>query len=514
MKKIKKWIKSCSLFEPLLYAYRVKKYNATLEKLVELNSKCVEAGVKLFVVSAPVPEKIKGLSQSERNRVENWVLDFNNVTEEDMKILNEIYPEGISRSYIDSVYCGTKIIDMGYKKKVADFSSELVNFKNGVRLTPNNPAKFEQKVFIFGQCTARGTGVEDRHTIASFLQEKINEDFPNRYCVYNMAIGCGSTLDDDLNAIKSESFKTGDVIIIINNLGDVLWKYAKNKGIFAIDSSCVFDAPHAWGQWFTDETYHTNQFGNKAIGYYIYEKLCQNNYLNTEKNSEVKVILPDVEQTITILESEEFKNFKEELERYRENDYLNKKNGAIVMNCNPFTLGHRYLIETASKQVDKLYIFVVEEDKSVFPFKDRLELVKKGTADLKNVCVLPSGKFIISALTFPGYFYKDNLKETSIDTSNDIDIFGRGIAPVLNISVRFAGEEPLDVVTRQYNRTMEERLPLMNIEFKEIKRKEQDAEVISASRVRQAIKEGNWEMVEKIVPITTYEYLRERFRNE
>ena len=33
--------------------------------------------------------------------------------------------------------------------------------------------------------------------------------------------------------------------------------------------------------------------------------------------------------------------------------------GAIVMNCNPFTMGHRYLIETAASQVDRLYVFVL-----------------------------------------------------------------------------------------------------------------------------------------------------------
>ena len=63
------------------------------------------------------------------------------------------------------------------------------------------------------------------------------------------------------------------------------------------------------------------------------------------------------------------------------------------MNCNPFTLGHRYLIEQASEKVDHLYVFVVEEDKSFFPFSDRIGLVKKGTADLKNITVKPSGKY-------------------------------------------------------------------------------------------------------------------------
>ena len=83
------------------------------------------------------------------------------------------------------------------------------------------------------------------------------------------------------------------------------------------------------------------------------------------------------------------------------------------------------MIETASKQVDTLYIFVVEENKSFFEFEDRYQLVKAGTQDLENVVVLPSGKFIISALTFPGYFYKDNNKDAVVDTSKDVDLFGK-----------------------------------------------------------------------------------------
>jgi [citrate (pro-3S)-lyase] ligase len=181
------------------------------------------------------------------------------------------------------------------------------------------------------------------------------------------------------------------------------------------------------------------------------------------------------------------------------------------MNCNPFTLGHRYLIETASKQVDTLYIFVVEENKSFFEFEDRYQLVKAGTQDLENVVVLPSGKFIISALTFPGYFYKDNNKDAVVDTSKDVDLFGKYIAKILNIKVRFVGEEPIDMVTRQYNRSMQERLPLYGIEVMEIKRKEMGAQVISASRVRKCLENKDFEGIRELVPETTYEYLVKKY---
>lgn len=109
------------------------------------------------------------------------------------------------------------------------------------------------------------------------------------------------------------------------------------------------------------------------------------------------------------------------------------------MNCNPFILRHRYLIEYESECVERLYVFVVEEDRSVFPFTDRIELVRKGTSDLKNVTVLPSGKFIISSLIFEEYFNKSLLQESTVDPSMDVELFGKEIAPALGITVRFAG---------------------------------------------------------------------------
>lgn len=185
--------------------------------------------------------------------------------------------------------------------------------------------------------------------------------------------------------------------------------------------------------------------------------------------------------------------------------------GSIVMNCNPFTLGHQYLIEYAASQVDYLYIFVVEEDKSFFLFKDRLELVKKGTAHLANVKVLPSGKFIISSNTFSEYFDKANLKGAQIDTSLDVETFATQIAPTLDISVRFVGQEPLDPITNQYNMSMKELLPKYGIELCEIPRKEAGNSVISASRVRKYLKENRWDEIKEIVPITTYEFLKEKY---
>jgi [citrate (pro-3S)-lyase] ligase len=195
-----------------------------------------------------------------------------------------------------------------------------------------------------------------------------------------------------------------------------------------------------------------------------------------------------------------------------END---KTIGSIVMNCNPFTLGHRYLIEYASQKVDRLYVFVLQEDRSFFRFDDRIVLVRKGTADLENVLVIPSGEFMISALTFPEYFMKDYKKSIDFDATKDLHTFGNYIAKGLGITIRFAGEEPIDVVTAEYNRSMQRLLPEMGIEFHEIPRKTVDGQqVVSASKVRALMAENKWEDIRNYVPETTYQFLVENFKHK
>ena len=181
--------------------------------------------------------------------------------------------------------------------------------------------------------------------------------------------------------------------------------------------------------------------------------------------------------------------------------------GAIVMNCNPFTLGHRYLIKKAASGVDRLVVFVLEEDRSFFPFADRFRLVREGVSDLENVRVVRSGKFIISTLTFPIYFTKDNPDLASFDASRDLAFFGQYIAPALGITKRFVGTEPTCPVTSEYNRQLRAKLPGYGVEVTEIVRKEADGAPISASRVRKYLSENNLEAIRSLVPPSTYVYL-------
>ena len=177
--------------------------------------------------------------------------------------------------------------------------------------------------------------------------------------------------------------------------------------------------------------------------------------------------------------------------------------GCIVMNCNPFTLGHRYLIEQAAKQVERLYVMVVKEDCSLFAYTERKAMVEQGVADIENVSVIDGSDYAISRATFPTYFLKrlDDAADTQMLL--DLDLFRRHIAPALGATVRFVGTEPTDQLTRRYNQLMHETLK----DVREINRLEKDGNAVSASRVRKAMEEGDMNTIRQLVPPTTLPYI-------
>ena len=185
----------------------------------------------------------------------------------------------------------------------------------------------------------------------------------------------------------------------------------------------------------------------------------------------------------------------------------NGMNGIIVMNANPFTLGHQYLVEEAAKQVDNLYIIVVAEDKSLFTSEERLAMVKAGCAHLDNVTVCHGSSYIISAATFPSYFIKQASDAANAQIELDLDITARHIAPALGATVRFVGTEPGDELTHSYNEAMKSTLPQYGIKVVELPRLEMERRPVSASVVRKMLNNGNLWEAKDLVPGTTLPYL-------
>ncbi|WP_308277925.1 [citrate (pro-3S)-lyase] ligase [Prevotella sp.] len=199
------------------------------------------------------------------------------------------------------------------------------------------------------------------------------------------------------------------------------------------------------------------------------------------------------------VKSEELKNDESVISNAR------KPIGVIVMNANPFTLGHRFLVEQSSELVERLYVVVVREDCSMFSYNERKAMVSQGVRDIGNVVVVDGSDYAVSAATFPTYFLKQLSDATDTQIILDLDLYRRRIATALGATIRFFGSEPTDPLTRRYNELMHQQLGEEHVH--EIQRKQQEGSAISASCVRKAMMEGClWDAIQ-LVPPTTIPYI-------
>lgn len=367
-------------------------------------------------------------------------------------------------------------------KALKDCQSELYNVENGERYTCGQPKDFERTIYFIGPCYIYGCYTEDKYTIESFLQNRLNE---TGYKI--KVVNCGSLYYSENTRfawmrIKSLALKTGDIVVY----GD-----CRFDGVPHLNLLDVCKEYNISSKWVTNDVRHCNHKVNAVYADAIYNAL--------------KPILMSNMKVGKMLGSEENLVKSMYIERYFKTFLPTKykKIGSVVMNCNPFTVGHRYLIEQALERVDFLIIFVVEENKSIFSFDERLTMVVKGTEDFNNLMVVPSGPFILSNTTFPEYFIKARDEDLIENIENDIKIFAEKIAPYLNIKYRFVGAEPEDTVTNEYNMAMERILPKYGIEFIEIPRKKVEGQYISATSVRKCLEEYNLEELSKLVPEST-----------
>jgi len=423
------------------------------------------------------------------------------------EFLKGIYGEKFEKEYVKQVFeIPNKVQIASGKIKHENKQSRYVNVINGERYTAGHPQCSENTVYMLGGCVFFGYAVEDCDTIASFLQKTINEKlFTRKWKVTNLGTW-GGNIDQTYKQLYDVRFKSGDIVVVsyagYMPLGENYekWDISRALNVSFMNNTMYFNS-----------IVHCNSMGYKLVAEKLFEMLSMD--LKAKKKYEVEEFYLKKPKAYDCSENgyaEQARDYIDTVLQETPSSWKEGVFGAVVMNCNPFTLGHKYLICQAAKEVDYLYIFVVEEDKSFFPFKDRIKLVKDGTTEFVNVTVVPSGRLIISSVTFPGYFLKDSPDAVGVDTSLDVDIFARYIAGPLHITKRFVGEEPIDMVTRSYNESMKEILPRYGIELHEIPRKESGGGVISASRVRKALKLNDFETIKKLVPKTTLRYLEER----
>ena len=203
--------------------------------------------------------------------------------------------------------------------------------------------------------------------------------------------------------------------------------------------------------------------------------------------------------------------------------------GVIIMNANPFTLGHKYLLERAESR--NLVIIPVKEDASRFSYAERLAMIRSGAGDWADV--VEGSDYQISAATFPTYFLKNLSDAAETQMRLDIDLFGRHIAPALGARVRFVGSEPVDPLTARYNALLKELLPKYGVQLVEIQRLAVDSDCqadsstppsaslrmtkgttselvkgpVTATEVRALLDEGRFKAASALTPESTWPYL-------
>lgn len=504
------------------------------------------------------------------------------------------------KAYVEGCFFHNGITVKNSAMIMCDISSELVNVHDGIRKTIEPLGNTLNNVYILGACIAYGDRIDDKRTIASLLQYRLNKA-GKKYKVYNMGVN-NTSIENNIFILNNIDLKNGDYVFYIDaartimvpnrtaeetfvnsliaikkicdgananfiwlncpplininnksnfekqrlkhgfnqsvmqqynylenlkkngmvvkpyvgvkagtsekNIKQLQTRVANVKKVFAscsankisaYDLLMAYERPHEFMEIYTDN-FHIGYMGYSLVANFIYEYFFVGDNSNFSSAAEYESALSD-----SILSSE-MKSYIDNLKKYVKKGADNV--GSIVMNCNPFTKGHRYLIEKALEECDYLYIFVVEEDLSEFSFAERFEMVKEGTKDLENVMVLPSGKFIISSLSFPEYFTKEQNATSSFDASKDLAFFSAKIAPALNIKKRFVGEEPLDVTTNEYNVQMKKILNQYGIDTIEVPRLTNNDQVINATQVRKWMKEGNYDAISEYVPDSTFEVIK------
>ncbi|WP_051208031.1 adenylyltransferase/cytidyltransferase family protein [Butyrivibrio sp. AE3006] len=407
--------------------------------------------------------------------------------EEQKKFYGSLYRPGLAEEMVEARR-GARWQRNNGILKYNDLETELVTIIDGHRVVPNAPKKSVSKVFLVGNCNIFGVYQDNSHTIGFYLQEKLNDRYGDNYEVIiasNMGVY-------EFSALNAEKMRKGDLVIcqspMVENINE-----SDMPNIISVKEA--FSSTPDLQNHLYNSLWHHDYVINKKVAEILFDSILKytDNLYSTDEERVAKQ-----DYYIPVEADRCYRYLK------RAADMMaipkNSNIGAIVMNCNPFTKGHRYLVEEALKRVDFLYVFVVQEDKSRFRFDDRLRMAREGLKDLADkVCVLKSGSFIISKETFEQYFDKEYDVDYVEDMEYDLRVFCEVVCKYFNIIVRFVGEEPFDKVTSKYNETMKKLLPEYGIEVVEIPRVKSNDNIVSATRVR-AVLDNCFEELEALMP--------------
>lgn len=399
-----------------------------------------------------------------------------------------------------------QVVSNGVCNILIDRKEEHYNIINGKRYTSDIPAKASIKVHMFGPCAVMGLCVADEMTVCSILQRYLNDAGYDAE-VYNHGLAYGNDQLNDLVSIMDEPIRSGDWIIWFSAFDNTTLSRFNNQAITVVDvAQCVKDLK----DWFLDNPFHCNGQTNHKIAAAIFNhlKIVPHPQCIGKRCSMIDSMKIDLHHdSYAILNSYEVNNYEKYLLQFKCAPTVKAK-GAVVLNANPCTLGHLYLIKEALKHVDFLYVFLVEESKGNIPFLERESMLKEALKYNDRVKVIRGGNIMTSRKIFPEYFNRTS-QPSKISLVLTHRCFGQVVKKVLGVTYRFFGTEPDDPLTRALNESACEILPKYGIKPIFIKRMSIGDKFVSAKNVRTLLANRQYPELARLVPLSTYKRLLE-----
>lgn len=372
--------------------------------------------------------------------------------------------------------------------RLRDTEGPYINIKNGERLTIDQPETADRTIWFFGPCFLIGGYVEDKYTIESLLQQRLNKE---GYSCRVVNCGCYETPYQRMVHMSTTPMKPGDIIVM--HMANRTFEHTE-----PIELMEILDRNDVPAEWLLDLPVHCNHKVNMLYADELYERMTKDGVLTSKVTPETQGTMVSRELAVNSLFLDlHFDDFHPQKGQIV---------GTVGMHGNPFTLGHRYLIETASKQVDQLFVLIIEDDLGMFSFAERYAMTVEGTKDLPNVRVVPAGPFQATRNVFQAYFVRINPADMRETAEVDTLIYTEIIAPRLGVTKRFLGDERHNPKMQFFNEYMKETLPKYGIEVVELKRASVDGHSISASVARDAAVKGDRATLLQNVPESTVKF--------
>ncbi len=475
-----------------IYTFRTYERLMSESAYDELIRKLADFGIKVYNIFFSRDENTEGrkrlwkgmrqwLKQPEARNVNP------HVTPSSAQGFYEELNKGNYAAEVGKLYFGLEANNVYTRMK--DIRSPYLNIVNGERVTTGQPAEADRTIWCFGPCIIIGGFVEDKYTIESILQKKINDD---GYSCKVVNCGCHETPYQEMIRITSTPMKPGDIVIL----------YLDNRsvpGVESIDMMDLLDKNNVPAEWLLDLPVHCNHKVNMIYADELYERMKRDGILSNEvqQGEHPSMLTRDLAVNSLYMDLR-FNTFHPE---------EGQTVGGIGMHGNPFTLGHRYLIETASKMVDRLICQIIEDELGAFSFAERFAMAVEGTRDLPNVKIVAGGPFQATRNVFQEYFVKVEPTDMRESATVDTLIFAEIIAKRLGITYRFLGDEKHNPKMQYFNELVKEILPQYGIRVVELPRAQAGGRPISASYARSVAAAGDMETLLQNIPETTLPFI-------